>query len=137
MPLPAICAVVVFKQRPNVGFANALSEYPHAATVLQRLIRWHVYRPQMQSLPSTVEYYRRTPEFTEVTVPDGLRKAHRTRAGVWGRIAVLEGRLIYRIHASPAEEFRLDRDNPGVIEPGVEHEVEPLGQVRFLIEFYR
>lgn len=137
MPLPVVRAVVVFEQLPNVGFVNAHSEHPHAATVPQRPIRRHVDRPQMKPLPSTIEFYRRTPEFTEVTVPDGLRKAHRTRAGVWGRIVVLEGGLLYRIHASPAEEFRLDRDNPGVIEPGVEHEVEPLGQVRFLIEFYR
>lgn len=91
----------------------------------------------MKALPSTVEFYRRTPEFTEVTVPDGLRKSHRTRAGVWGWIVVLEGRLLYRIHAPPAGEFRLNPDNPGVIEPAAEHEVEPLGQVRFFVEFYR
>ena len=91
----------------------------------------------MKSLPSAVEFYRRTPEFTEVTVPDGLRKAHRTRAGVWGRIVVLEGGLLYRIHAAPAAEYRLDPDNPGVIEPEAEHEVEPLEHVRFFVEFYR
>ena len=92
---------------------------------------------RMKSLPAAVEFYRRTPEFTEVTVPNGLRNAHRTRAGVWGRIVILEGRLAYRICESPTKEYRLDPDTPGVIEPGVEHEVEPLGPVRFFVEFYR
>ena len=50
---------------------------------------------------------------------------------------ILEGRLLYRIHESPAGERSLDPDTPGVIEPGVEHEVEPLGHVRFFVEFYR
>lgn len=91
----------------------------------------------MKSLPCTVEFYRRTPEFTEDTVPAGLTKSHRTKVGVWGRIVVLEGELLYRIHASPKGVFRLDPGNPGVIEPGVEHEVEPKEHVRFFVEFYR
>ena len=91
----------------------------------------------MKSLPPTVEAYRRTPEFTEESVPDGLRKAHRTKPGVWGNIVVLEGRLRYRILQSPSCEFMLDADNPGVVEPEVEHEVEPMGRMRFFVEFYR
>ena len=91
----------------------------------------------MKSLPSAVAFYRRTPEFTEDTVPAGLTRAHRTKAGVWGRIVVLEGRLLYRIHEPSAGELTLDPDRPGVIEPAVEHEVEPLGRVRFFVEFHR
>ena len=91
----------------------------------------------MKSLPPTVEAYRRTPEFTEESIPDGLRKAHRTKRGVWGRIVVLEGRLLYRIVQPPPSEFTLDANNPGVIEPEVEHEVEPQERVRFFVEFYR
>ena len=37
--------------------------------------------------------YKRTPVFDETTLPDGLRREHRTKAGVWGIIRVLEGRL--------------------------------------------
>ena len=91
----------------------------------------------MKSLPHAVRAYRRTPEFTEESIPDGLRKAHRTKPGVWGRIVVLERRLRYRILQSPPREFVLDADNPGVVEPEVEHEVEPMGRVRFFVEFYR
>ena len=91
----------------------------------------------MTALPFTVAFYRRTPEFTETSVPEGLRRSHRTKAGVWGRIVVLEGRLLYRILEAPVREFTLDADNPGIVEPEVEHEVEPLGPVRFFVEFHR
>lgn len=91
----------------------------------------------MKSLPANAEYYRKTPEFTEETLPAGLRRAHHTRAGAWGRIVIVEGQLLYRICEEPAGEWKLDPDNPGIIEPEVEHEVEPLGKVRFYVEFYR
>lgn len=91
----------------------------------------------MEALPPDVKPYRRTPEFTEETMPSGLKFSHRTKSGVWGRIVVLEGRLLYRILQSPVEELRLDPAHPGVVEPEVEHEVQPLGRVRFYVQFYR
>ena len=90
---------------------------------------------RMKRLPPNVALHRRTPEFTERSIPDGLRRSHRTKAAVWGRIVVLEGRLRYRILASPVEEVILDAGNPGVVEPEVEH--EPLGHARFFVEFHR
>jgi tellurite resistance-related uncharacterized protein len=48
-------------------------------------------------LPADVEPYARTAEFTEASLPAGLRRAHNTKAGVWGLIRVVEGRLAYRI----------------------------------------
>jgi tellurite resistance-related uncharacterized protein len=47
-------------------------------------------------LPPGLVAYKRTPEFDENTLPAGLKKAHSTKAGVWGVIHILEGRLIYR-----------------------------------------
>ena len=93
----------------------------------------------MKSLPLAVEWTTgKTAEFTEETIPDALRASHQTKAGTWGRIVVVEGRLLYRILRSPMEEVRLDHGNPGIIEPQVrEHEVRPLGKVRFFVEFYR
>ena len=91
----------------------------------------------VKTLPPSVACYRQTPEFTEGTIPAGLTKAHRTKSGVWGRIVVSRGRLLYRVLGSRAGEFTLAAGNPGIVEPGVEHEVEPLGKVRFHVEFYR
>ena len=88
-------------------------------------------------LPAGCETYRSTPVFTEVTVPSGLLRSHRTAAGTWGLIRVLEGRLLYRV-LEPASERVLDPAGaPGLVEPGVPHEVTPLGPVRFQVDFYR
>jgi tellurite resistance-related uncharacterized protein len=91
-------------------------------------------------LPTDLRAYARTAEFTEATIPPGLRRAHTTKAGAWGLIHVLEGRLAYRITDArrPASETVLTPDAPpGVVEPTILHEVAPLGAVRFYVEFLR
>ena len=92
----------------------------------------------MKSLPTDVVAYRRTKEFTEESVPGSfLGRRHDTKAGVWGRIRVLEGALRYRILEPELEEHVLTPGHDGVVEPQVPHEVEPEGPVRFFIEFLR
>jgi tellurite resistance-related uncharacterized protein len=90
-----------------------------------------------RELPADHVAYRRSPIFDEVSVPDALRSRHTTKAGVWARIHVLEGRLRYRLHAPFDEEQVLDPVTPGVVLPAVEHAVEPLGPVRFYVEFHQ
>ena len=85
----------------------------------------------MKALPPDAVVYQRTAEFTESTVPAGLRSRHTTKAGAWGRICVLEGSLRYRILEPTLEEHLLTPDAPGIVEPEVPHEVEPIGAVRF------
>lgn len=91
----------------------------------------------MKSLPPGVEPYKRTPEFSEQTVPAGLLRRHDTKAGVWARIHVLEGRLLYRILDPEVEEHLLEPGRLGIIEPRTAHEVETVGPVRFFVEFLR
>ena len=43
----------------------------------------------------------------------------------------------YRINNAQQETVVLDRNRHGVVEPGVYHEVKPLGPVRFYVEFYK
>ena len=91
-------------------------------------------------LPDDVRPYRRTDVFTEHTVPAGLLRAHTTKAGVWGVIHVLAGRLAYRIvddRRSPSERVLSPNAPPGIVEPTILHEVEPLGPVQFFVEFHR
>ena len=91
-------------------------------------------------LPSGVVAYRRTPVFTEDTIPAGLRREHRTKPGVWGLITVLDGRLRFRAlpsHAMPQDSRLLSAGERIVIAPDEPHEVEPDGPVRFFVEFYR
>lgn len=91
----------------------------------------------MKQLPDQLEAYRRTPVFTADTVPAGLLRQHRTKAGTWGKIVVLEGELLYRTLEPPVEEVRLRPGRPGIVQPQEPHEVEPVGAVRFYVEFYR
>jgi tellurite resistance-related uncharacterized protein len=91
-------------------------------------------------LPADVQPYARTAEFTETTVPAGLLRAHTTKAGAWGLIHVLEGRLAYRItdpRRARSETVLSPDSDPGVIEPTILHEVAPVGAVRFYVEFLR
>lgn len=91
----------------------------------------------MKTLPSAVNSYRKTPEFDEASIPKGLLKAHQTKEGVWGKIVVLEGQLKYKITEPEEEIIILNNGIPGIIEPTMHHEVEPIGKVRFYVEFYR
>ena len=90
----------------------------------------------MKPPPDTVSPYKRTAIFTEDTMPEGLRADHATKAGVWGVITVIAGRLEYFI-PSTGEAITLDPHTSGIVEPMTPHRVRPLGAVRFFVEFWR
>jgi tellurite resistance-related uncharacterized protein len=91
-------------------------------------------------LPEGLESYKRTPTFTEASVPAGLLKDHSTKDGTWGLIHVEEGSLRYVVtdpRRSGAEGILTPDSAPGIVEPTILHYVEPLGVVRFYVEFLR
>jgi tellurite resistance-related uncharacterized protein len=90
-------------------------------------------------LPERAEFYKRTPTFTEFSVPAGLLKDHSTKEGTWGSIVVEQGRLRYLI-SDPRRSVSETVVTPAaaaVIEPTIAHRVEPLGAVRFHVCFHR
>lgn len=90
----------------------------------------------MRRLPASAEAYRKTPVFTEDSIPAGLTRDHSTKAGVWGLIHVTSGALrLSFADGAPAE--RLVPGRPGVIAPQQPHAVAADGPVRFFVEFYR
>ena len=91
----------------------------------------------MRQLPSGTSPYKRTPIFTQDSIPAALRRAHQTKPSTWGKIVVVSGNLLYRIVEPNVEEVHLSPEQPGVVEPTVLHEVQPLGEVKFYVEFYR
>lgn len=91
----------------------------------------------MKDLPENVAAYKRTPSFTEATVPPGLLKNHSTIEGAWAKIVIEEGSLKYTIQSDPPEQVILSPERCGIVEPRVLHQVEPLGKVVFHVEFYR
>jgi len=79
--------------------------------------------------------YRSTPVFDQDTLPQALRARHDTKAGVWGRIRIIEGEV--RItYLDPPSELVLTPDNPGLVRPGQPHFVTPLGPMKMQIDFY-
>ena len=87
--------------------------------------------------PDGYAVHRRTPEFDETTVPAGLTSEHATKRGVWARIRVVSGTLLYHVGAPINRSFRLGPAASAIIVPEVRHRVEPEGPVRFLVEFSR
>ena len=91
-------------------------------------------------LPTHLHSYKRTPSFTEATVPAGLLGEHATKDGVWGLIHVEKGQLRY-VLADPrrgaSSVLITAHSPPGVVEPTIVHRLQPVGAVRFYVEFFR
>ncbi len=88
------------------------------------------------ALPGGLKAYRRTPTFTEHTVPKGLLSDHKTKAGVWGQIHVESGQLNYVIPSKSHTQL-LNPGEIGTVEPEQHHRVKPVGPVTFYVEFWR
>ena len=78
--------------------------------------------------------YRTTPVFDQDSLPAALRREHRTKAGVWGVIRVLEGRI--RLEWADGRSETLEAFSPGLIRPEEPHWVTPLGSARMQVDFY-
>ena len=92
----------------------------------------------MKALPQQLVPYRRTPTFTETTVPKGLLADHNTREGVWGLLTVEIGEIAYVItEAGEEEEITVRPGEPGVIAPEQRHHVRPEGAVSFYVQFLK
>lgn len=91
----------------------------------------------MPTLPTNVTSYKRTPNFTQATVPRGLLKDHSTKAGTWGVLTVLSGALYYHICQTAPHRYKLEVDVAGIIVPEQKHYIELSGETEFYLEFYR
>lgn len=124
---------------PRTGFTHhplTVQAAAHMIDLVDRAIHYRSVDPVMTAAaPTPATPYRSTQVFDEVTLPAGLRREHRTKAGAWGIIRVLEGRLRYQV-LDPGSEVILEPGRPGLILPEQPHLVEPLGAIRMQIEFY-
>lgn len=96
----------------------------------------HCKRCDDLEIPEGFRAYRRTPTFDEKTLPAALRSKHTTKVAVWGMIHVMSGQLRYRIFTEPLREEILTPEKPGIVPAEIEHDVTPLGSVRFFVEFF-
>ena len=88
------------------------------------------------SLPAEVAFVRRTDLFDAASVPPGLLRAHRVAEGVWGRLVVEAGTVVFVAEVT-GDRRSLPAGASIVIPPAVPHHVEPDAEARFAVEFYR
>lgn len=133
-------AVLSCGHRQHVRHKPPLSVRPWAVTEQGRLTMvgkpLDCVRCDRFEMPSDFVPYKKTPLFTEHTVPAGLLKDHATKRGVWAHINVVEGRLRYRVETLHTDT-ELTVARAGIVVPEVLHCVEPQGPVQFFVEFYR
>lgn len=119
----------------------ALPEAEHWRTITQKRAYLDLGQKRAESPipepPQPLQEHERTPEFTKLTAPKGLQHNHRTKAGVWGRLIVLEGRLRYCLEDGSGLSWILDSSRPAWIPPDVPHRVEFMEPVRFYLSFWR
>ena len=88
------------------------------------------------TLPTGLVEARRTPLFDFASLPDPLAESHRTT--VWARLFVQSGTVRYTdLEGATPRDIGLGPGDTAVIEPGVEHRVEPSTDATFFIQFYR
>ncbi len=82
------------------------------------------------------EPYGKSLVFNESSLPDALRREHRTKSDTWGLLRVLEGsvRLVY---VDPPSERIVTMGNPAPIPPQAAHYVVTDGPMKMQVEFYR
>jgi tellurite resistance-related uncharacterized protein len=88
-------------------------------------------------LPEHFEPYKRTADFDEHSLPQGLRADHTTKRGVWAVIHVVEGALTYVVEPPLAREQQVAAGETAIVVPEVKHRVRPEGSVRCFVEFHR
>jgi len=91
----------------------------------------------MVRLPENVKQYAESQVFTEASVPKKLTSVHDTKAGVWGRLVVIEGELDFVIVGPPETTLHLNTQTTAIIQPQVPHFVSLKGPVKFKIEFLK
>ncbi|HWE57264.1 MAG TPA: DUF3565 domain-containing protein [Acidimicrobiales bacterium] len=125
----------------HVRHRPPFQEYPWVTTAEGRTER--VGRPldcplcDRAEMPDAVRPVRTTDIWDQDSLPAGLRRAHRVAASTWGRIIVHEGVLRFAAGTDPPIEADLVAGASQPIPPEVEHQVTPLGDVRFQIEFLK
>lgn len=88
------------------------------------------------ALPARVALTSVAHEWSEESMPAALRRPHRLHAGSWGRLRVDSGRIRFTAATSPPLDTVVEAGASQAIPPGVDHDLESLGPVRFVVELF-
>lgn len=92
---------------------------------------------RMPRLPPNAVCYKETSVFDQHSVPAGLLASHTLRAGTWGQIVVLEGKVDYVIEEEPVLAFVLRPGVDGAVAPEQPHHVTLQPGAQFMVRFLR
>ena len=118
---------------PFINRPWAITEFGRKSKIGETL---NCVRCDKFEFPENFMPYKKTPVFTEESLPSGLKNDHSTKTGVWGKIILIEGTLQYRVNSLKTDTV-LFPNEPGIILPEILHSVAPLGPVKFYVEFYK
>jgi tellurite resistance-related uncharacterized protein len=95
--------------------------------------------PWPVELPDGLELVRTTPRFDNDSVPAGLLGSHQVAEGVWGRLVVHSGSLVFHAEAdaSTGGSWRVASGDTVVIPPGRPHHLVLDEPAEFVVEFHR
>lgn len=96
--------------------------------------RWVEQSLERTACLNGLAQFSMTREFTVESVPAALLSAHRTAKGVWAKINVVQGRVLYTVQDDVS--YILSPDRAGVIEPQKPHFVTPVEDAVFYLEFF-
>lgn len=88
-------------------------------------------------LPAGLVLVRATDVFDEAHHPAGIRRAHRVADGVWARLLVHSGSLVFVFEDDEGSPVHVGAGEHVVIPPARLHHVEIDGPVTFSLEFLR
>jgi len=88
-------------------------------------------------MPEGLELVRSTPLLDQETVPAGLLKAHRITRGVWGKLVVHTGELIFRFEDELLHRHHISAGEHFDIPPSRPHHLIVDDPVTFQVEFHR
>lgn len=88
------------------------------------------------ALPDDVSCYKRIGPFRGDEIPQGLRREHRLKDGVWGRVSELDGSLIFVWDDGEGGASRLESPAVIVVPPTVPHHLEDSDEAQISIEFF-
>ena len=87
-------------------------------------------------MPEGLRLLRTAGPWDQETVPAGLCRSHRTGAGVWGLLQVLDGGVAFRLATTPVQDTLLRAGTSQPIPPEVAHEVRIVGPTRLAVQFW-
>ncbi len=90
-----------------------------------------------RELPPGLVHVRTTDVFDNTSVPGGLLRAHRVAAGVWGRLVVHSGAVVFVFDDRPDERITVPAGDTLSIPPTEPHHLELEVPTTFSVEFHR